>query len=157
LALRGSQLVAWYVRDVSQTIGVVNHALVSFTHLFRRLRCLEEWRVLTRRTRWRVDRASASLVIGHAADIGATTRCLSQWGAAVAWLGFAWFQKVRRGFADVLDRRSKVEQVAKPRELSALRAPQADGFQRAAGVRHAVASTQGLRERAASQGADTLR
>ena len=48
-----------------------------------------------------VEQARAVLVWGQLPDFGVLAIYLVV-SAVIAWLGFAWFQKTRKGFADVL-------------------------------------------------------
>lgn len=93
-----------YIRDVNQIIGMLTTALLFLSPVFYPSSALpEEYRSLLQlnpltsiieQTRailfWGVKPDLATLVIGIAV------------AAVVAWLGFACFQKVRKGFADVL-------------------------------------------------------
>lgn len=93
-----------YLRDVSQFIGISTTVLMFLSPIFYPITALpEKYRDLLLMN-------PLAPAIGHARDV-------LFWGkvpnltllfvylmvaALVAWLGFAWFQKTRRGFADVL-------------------------------------------------------
>jgi lipopolysaccharide transport system permease protein len=93
-----------YLRDVSQLIGVVTSVLMFMSPIFYPVSALpEDYRHL--------------LYLNPLTPVIEMTRDLLYWGktpnfellcfywlatALVAWVGFAWFQKTRKGFADVL-------------------------------------------------------
>ena len=93
-----------YLRDVSQFIGIVTTILMFLTPIFYPVSALpEEYRgfLYANPMTIAVEMARDVLYWGQ----------VPQWGlwfgyliasAVVAWLGFAWFQKTRTGFADVL-------------------------------------------------------
>lgn len=103
--------VAWflaaigvYLRDVSQTIGIFTTVLLFMSPIFYPISALPEqyriWLHLNPLT-FIIEEGRKSLVFGHMPD-------WSGWGmymsvsVVVAWMGFWWFQKTRKGFADVL-------------------------------------------------------
>jgi len=96
--------LAVYVRDVGQTIGVVITMLMFLSPIFFPSSALpEEWRMLTTLNPLAdpIEQVRGLLIWGKVPELteyGMTAVI----GATVAWLGFAWFQRVRRGFADVL-------------------------------------------------------
>jgi lipopolysaccharide transport system permease protein len=93
-----------YLRDVSQIIGVVTSVLMFLSPIFYPVTALpEDYRYL--------------LYLNPLTPVVEMTRDVLYWGkipdsivlgiywiaaAAIAWVGFAWFQKTRKGFADVL-------------------------------------------------------
>lgn len=93
-----------YLRDVSQFIGVVTTALLFASPIFYPAAALgEKYRFL--------------LFINPLTPVIEQVRDVMYWGnrpdfllltiyllasSVLAWLGFAWFQKTRKGFADVL-------------------------------------------------------
>ncbi len=93
-----------YLRDVSQIIGVVTSVLMFLSPVFYPVSALpENYQYL--------------LYINPLTPVVEMTRDVLYWGkipdlvvlciywfatALIAWLGFAWFQKTRKGFADVL-------------------------------------------------------
>jgi lipopolysaccharide transport system permease protein len=93
-----------YLRDVGQVIGMVTTVLMFLSPIFYPIAALPQ-----------VYRPY--LQISPLTYIIEQTRDLMMWGkgmdwsgwfmwmaisSAIAWLGFAWFQKTRKGFADVL-------------------------------------------------------
>jgi lipopolysaccharide transport system permease protein len=93
-----------YVRDISQVIGIVTTALMFMTPIFFPLEALPiEWRalVLLNPLTIPVEAARGFLVLNMWPDWYALL-WLTLWSALFAWAGFIFFQKTRRGFADVL-------------------------------------------------------
>jgi len=93
-----------FLRDVSQFIGIVTTALIFLSPIFYPASALpEEYRhlLLLNPLTTVVEQARAVLFWGEVPDL--TILSVYFLGAAlVVWLGFAWFQKTRKGFADVL-------------------------------------------------------
>lgn len=93
-----------FLRDVSQFIGVLTMVLMFLSPVFYPVSSLPE------NYRHILYINPLTIVIEQTRDIlfwgklPSVTSMLIYWvGAiAIAWLGFAWFQKTRRGFADVL-------------------------------------------------------
>lgn len=103
--------VAWglaslgvYLRDVSQFVGILTSMLMFLSPIFYPATALPEGyrRILFLNPLTPViEEVRAVLFFGRAPDFA----LLAVYGVAtfvLAWLGFAWFQKTRRGFADVL-------------------------------------------------------
>lgn len=93
-----------YLRDVTQVIGVVVTVLMFLSPLFYPIEALpaafRPWMALSPLT-YVIEQARALMIWGQAMDWPAYGGWLA--GSAVfAWLCFAWFQKTRKGFADVL-------------------------------------------------------
>lgn len=93
-----------YLRDVTQVIGVTTTVLMFLSPIFYPLEALPE-------------KYRSFLYVSPLTDVIEKSRDLMIWGKGldwtgwilfsfvsiiVAWLGFAWFQKTRKGFADVL-------------------------------------------------------
>jgi len=93
-----------YLRDVSQIIGVITMALMFMSPIFYPVAALP-------------DQYQAVMHLNPLTYIVEETRNVMIWGrpiawepwalwiavsGAVVWLGFAWFQKTRKGFSDVL-------------------------------------------------------
>lgn len=93
-----------YLRDVGQFIGVVTTALIFLSPVFYPATALpEKYRYLMYLNPLTpaIEQARAVLFFGTPPDF----IMLSVYFAAafsIAWFGFAWFQKTRKGFADVL-------------------------------------------------------
>jgi len=93
-----------YLRDVAQVAGVGVTVLMFLSPIFYPVEALPE------AYRAAVGLSPLTAVVEQARDLMIWGRGLDwgMWGihlavsAAVGWAGFAWFQKTRRGFADVL-------------------------------------------------------
>ncbi|MCI0654564.1 MAG: ABC transporter permease, partial [Methylococcaceae bacterium] len=93
-----------YLRDVGQFIGIITTALLFLSPIFYPITALPEgYRplVLVNPVALVIEQARGVLIWGQPPD------WLSYGGyftgsLLIAWLGFAWFQKTRKGFADVL-------------------------------------------------------
>jgi lipopolysaccharide transport system permease protein len=93
-----------FIRDVGQTIGIFTSVLMFVSPVFyplsavpERFRPFLQLNPLT----FIIEQAREVVVWGHTPD----WQGLALYGlvaALVAWAGFAWFQKTRKGFADVL-------------------------------------------------------
>jgi lipopolysaccharide transport system permease protein len=89
---------------VSQTIGIVTTVLMFLSPVFYPVSAVpEQFRsfIMANPLTFIIEQAREVLVWGHLPDwIGLATYT----GVAmlIAWAGFAWFQKTRKGFADVL-------------------------------------------------------
>ena len=93
-----------YLRDISQFIGLVTTSLMFLSPIFYPANAvLESYRYLLylNPLTWVIEMTRDLLLWGRIPDLGLI---LIYWLAAgiIACLGFAWFQKTRRGFADVL-------------------------------------------------------
>lgn len=93
-----------YIRDIGQMVGVFTTALLFLSPVlyptsavppsFRRLIELNPLTFI-------IEEGRNTLIFGRVPDLG-------QWvvmmvaSLAIAWAGFAWFQKARKGFADVV-------------------------------------------------------
>lgn len=103
--------VAWFlvsigvfVRDVGQITGMFTTVLMFISPVFYPISALPEkfqfWLMLNPLT-FMIEQSRAVMVFGKLPDwtgLGIYTLA----GMAVAWAGFWWFQKTRKGFADVL-------------------------------------------------------
>jgi len=93
-----------YVRDVSQVVGIVTTVLMFISPIFFPASALpEKFRplLLLNPLAIPIEQARDVLFWGKVPDLGVWAAYFA--GALLfAWLGFAWFQKTRRGFADVL-------------------------------------------------------
>lgn len=93
-----------FLRDVSQIIGLLVTAQMFLTPIFYPLTAIpEKYRYLLHLNplTFIVEQARDLLIFGKGmawGTLGIMTLC----AATVAWLGFVWFQKSRKGFADVL-------------------------------------------------------
>jgi len=100
----GLASLAVYLRDISQFIGIVTTVLLFLSPIFYPASALpEEYRdlVLFNPLAPAIEQVRDVLLWGKVPDMIFLSVYLLA-AALVAWLGFAWFQKTRRGFADVL-------------------------------------------------------
>lgn len=93
-----------FLRDVGQTIGIVTTVLMFLAPVFYPVTALPEelrpWLMVNPLT-FIIEQARAVLIWGRQPDwVGLSIYMLL--AAAIAWAGYAWFQKTRKGFADVL-------------------------------------------------------
>lgn len=93
-----------YLRDVGQVIGVVVTVLMFLSPVFYPLSSIPaayQPLLLLNPLTVPIEQGRDVLVFGRVPDLGVyifyLVICTS-----IAWLGFAWFQKTRRGFADVV-------------------------------------------------------
>lgn len=93
-----------YMRDVGQTIGLVTTVMMFLSPVFYPITSLPEafrpW-LLANPLTFIIEQAREILIWGRLPDLlglGIYTLAAS----VVAWAGYAWFQKTRKGFADVL-------------------------------------------------------
>jgi lipopolysaccharide transport system permease protein len=93
-----------FLRDVGQTVGIFTMVLMYISPVFFPITAMpEEYRpiMMANPLTFIIEQAREVLIWGHLPDwfgIGIYTLAAS----AIAWLGFIWFQKTRKGFADVL-------------------------------------------------------
>ena len=93
-----------YLRDVSQFIGVTTTILMFLSPIFYPASALpEQYRQLLQLNPLTpaIEQARDVLFWAKVPDITILSVYLVS-GALIAWIGFAWFQKTRKGFADVL-------------------------------------------------------
>ena len=96
--------LAVFLRDVGQTIGIITMALMFLSPVFYPVTALPErlrpWLMLNPLT-FIIEQAREVLIWGHVpkwSGLGLYTLV----AVLVCWMGYAWFQKTRTGFADVL-------------------------------------------------------
>lgn len=93
-----------YLRDVGQFIGLLTTVLMFLSPIFYPASALPEayrqFLYINPLTPV-IEQTREILVWGHAPDFTLIGIYLIA-ASVIAWLGFAWFQKTRRGFADVL-------------------------------------------------------
>ena len=93
-----------YLRDVTQTIGIFTTVLLFLSPIFYPVSALPEqyriWLKLNPLT-FIIEEGRKTLLFGQMPDwTGWGVYTIA--GLTIAWLGFWWFQKTRKGFADVL-------------------------------------------------------
>jgi len=93
-----------FIRDVGQTIGIIMTVLLFLSPVFYPITAVPEqfrpW-LLANPLTFIVEQAREVLIWGRLPDWGGLGLYLMV-ALFTAWLGFAWFQKTRKGFADVL-------------------------------------------------------
>ncbi len=93
-----------YLRDISQIIGVITTVLMFLSPIFYPIAALpEEYRRFMQISplTFIVEQARDLMIWGNNLDWSAWAVYFLL-STLIAWLGFAWFQKTRKGFADVL-------------------------------------------------------
>jgi lipopolysaccharide transport system permease protein len=93
-----------YLRDVAQAIGLVCSALMFLTPVFYPLSAVPENvrpLIAANPLTFIVEQARQALIDGKTPDWAGLV-LFTVGAAAFAWAGYAWFQKTRKGFADVL-------------------------------------------------------
>jgi len=93
-----------YLRDVGQFIGLITTVLMFLSPIFYPATALPEaYRHLLFLNPMTpvIEQTRGVLYFGTSPDFGMLAM---YWAATslIAWLGFVWFQKTRKGFADVL-------------------------------------------------------
>lgn len=93
-----------FLRDVGQTIGIITTVMMFLAPVFYPITALPEelrpW-IMANPLTFIIEQAREVLIWGRLPNwlgLGLYTLLAS----AVAWAGYAWFQKTRKGFADVL-------------------------------------------------------
>ncbi|MFA6498758.1 MAG: ABC transporter permease [Desulfurivibrionaceae bacterium] len=93
-----------FLRDVTQIVGIIITVFMFLTPIFYPLSAIPEayrkWLYCNPLT-FLVEQARGVLIFGVGMD-WAGFSLLSGMAFGLAWFGFAWFQKTRKGFADVL-------------------------------------------------------
>lgn len=93
-----------FLRDVGQTIIIITTVLMFLSPVFYPITSVpERFRpfIMANPLTFIIEQAREVLIWGHLPDwlgLGAYTLVAT----AIAWAGYAWFQKTRKGFADVL-------------------------------------------------------
>jgi lipopolysaccharide transport system permease protein len=93
-----------YLRDVGQVVGVATTVLLFMSPVFYAVESLPEayWPIMRANPlTMAITQARDVMIWGRGIDVGAWLVAMGL-GALVAWLGYAWFQATRKGFADVL-------------------------------------------------------
>jgi lipopolysaccharide transport system permease protein len=93
-----------FLRDVSEVVGLVTTILMFASPVFYPISAIpEQFRqfLYLNPLVAIIEQARAVLIWGHVPD-PAVLALLALFGMLTAWLGFVWFQKTRRGFADVM-------------------------------------------------------
>ena len=93
-----------FIRDVGQTIGIIMTIIMFLSPVFYPMTAVPEaYRplIMANPLTFIIEQAREVLIWGHLPNWGGLAVYLLV-AMGVTWLGFAWFQKTRKGFADVL-------------------------------------------------------
>jgi lipopolysaccharide transport system permease protein len=93
-----------YLRDVGQTIGIVTTVMLFMAPVFYPVSALSEdqqFFLLLNPLTFIIEQARAVLIFGKLPDWSGLS-LYSGFSLMVAWGGYWWFQKTRKGFSDVL-------------------------------------------------------
>jgi lipopolysaccharide transport system permease protein len=93
-----------YLRDISQVVGVATTAFLFLSPIFYPLSALPQdiqWIVHLSPLTVSVEQARDLMIWGRGINLGYWLLYLAA-SLACAWLGFAFFQRTRKGFADVI-------------------------------------------------------
>jgi lipopolysaccharide transport system permease protein len=93
-----------FIRDIGQTIGIITTVMLFMAPVFYPLSAMPEKYqqfILANPLTFIIEQSREVLIFGHLPNWqGLGIYMLIATG--VAWLGYTWFQKTRKGFADVL-------------------------------------------------------
>lgn len=93
-----------FLRDVGQTIGMITAVLMFLSPVFYPISAVpERFRpiIMANPLTFIIEQAREVIIWGHMPNwLGLASYTLT--AVAIAWAGYAWFQKTRKGFADVL-------------------------------------------------------
>lgn len=93
-----------FIRDVGQTIAIVTTVLMFLSPVFYPVTAVpERFRpfIMANPLTFIIEQAREVLIWGHLPNwVGLGAYTMTTIG--IAWVGYAWFQKTRKGFADVL-------------------------------------------------------
>jgi lipopolysaccharide transport system permease protein len=93
-----------FLSDVGQTIGIITTLLMFLSPVFYPVTAVpERFRpfIMANPLTFIIEQAREVLIWGHLPNwLGLVAYTLA--ATLVAWAGYAWFQKTRKGFADVL-------------------------------------------------------
>ena len=93
-----------FLRDVGQTIGIITTVLMFLSPVFYPVTAVpERFRafIMANPLTFIIEQAREVLIWGHLPNwMGLGIYTLA--ATVVAWIGYVWFQKTRKGFADVL-------------------------------------------------------
>lgn len=93
-----------FIRDIGQTIGIITTVMLFMAPVFFPLSALPEQYhpfIMANPLTFIIEQSREVLIYGHQPDwsgIGVYMLIAT----VIAWVGYGWFQKTRKGFADVL-------------------------------------------------------
>ena len=93
-----------FIRDVGQTIGIITTVMMFLAPVFYPITAIPEelrpW-IMANPLTFIIEQAREALIWGRLPNwLGLGIYTLA--ATVIAWAGYAWFQKTRKGFADVL-------------------------------------------------------
>lgn len=93
-----------FLRDVGQSIGLITAVLMFMSPVFFPITAMpEQYRplIMANPLTFIIEQSREVLIWGHIPDLfGLINYTIA--ASIIAWLGYVWFQKTRKGFADVL-------------------------------------------------------
>ncbi len=93
-----------FLRDVGQTIGIITTVLMFLSPVFYPVTAVPKRFqpfIMANPLTFIIEQAREVLIWGHLPNwLGLSVYTLA--ATLIAWVGYAWFQKTRKGFADVL-------------------------------------------------------
>jgi lipopolysaccharide transport system permease protein len=93
-----------FVRDITQVIGILTTVLLFLSPIFYPVSALpQQYQKLLHLNplTFMIEESRAVLIWGRMPDWAGWTVYIAV-SVVIAWIGFWWFQKTRKGFADVL-------------------------------------------------------
>lgn len=93
-----------YIRDIGQTIGIITTVMLFMAPVFFPLSAMPEKYhpiILANPLTFIIEQAREVLIFGRLPNWSGLGVYLLV-ASGIAWLGYIWFQKTRKGFADVL-------------------------------------------------------
>lgn len=93
-----------FIRDIGQTIGIITTVMLFMSPIFFPLSAIPEkyqpW-ILANPLTFIIEQSREVLIFGNLPNWSGLGIYMLM-ASAVAWFGYMWFQKTRKGFADVL-------------------------------------------------------
>lgn len=93
-----------FLRDVGQTIGIITTVMMFLAPVFYPVTAvpaaLRYW-IMANPLTFIIEQAREVLIWGHTPD-WAGLGLYTLLAVAIAWIGYAWFERTKKGFADVL-------------------------------------------------------
>ena len=93
-----------YVRDIGQSISIITTVMLFLSPIFFPISAIPEnyqIYIMMNPLTFIIEQAREVLIWGHLPNWGGLA-AYTLIAAIFSWLGFAWFQKTRKGFADVI-------------------------------------------------------
>lgn len=93
-----------FLRDVGQTVGIITAMMMFLSPVFYPVTAVPEWfrpYIMANPLTFIIEQMREVLIWGRPPEVSKLV-IYTLAATAVAWAGYAWFQKTRSGFADVL-------------------------------------------------------